>query len=72
MGGLPAGEEESAFVQILLPATAAAPPTAARTSLEVLHPGGCLIRVPGECDTGLLARVLSVLDAPSRPREGVR
>lgn len=55
--------DNSAFVRVLLP-TAAAP-------LEVVHPGGCLIRVPGDCDTGLLASVLAVLDAGSRSRDGV-
>lgn len=57
------GNENSPFVRVL-PPTVAAP-------LEVMHPGGCLIRVPGDCDTGRLASVLAVLDAGSRSRDGV-
>lgn len=56
--------DNSPFVRVLLPSAA--------TPLEVVHPGGCLIRVPGDCDTGLLASVLAVLDAGSRAAEGAR
>lgn len=53
---------ESAFLRVLLPAVAA--------PLEIVHPQGCVIRVPHDGDPTALARVLAVLDAAHRMRGG--
>jgi len=49
-------EHESAFVPVRLPVFSAGP-------IEVVHPGGCVVRVPPGFDTASLRRVLDTLDS---------
>jgi len=49
---------ESAFIPIRLP-------VARDSSMEVVHPQGCVIRVSSLFDTHMLRRVLAALDAPA-------
>ena len=50
-------ENEPAFIPVRLPVFSAEP-------IEVVHPGGCVVRVPAGFDTDSLRRVLDTLSAP--------
>jgi transposase len=52
----------SAFVPIRLPVSL-------NSSIEVVHPQGCVVRVPPLFDTLTLRRLLAALDAPARTSE---
>ena len=49
-------ENEPAFIPVRLPVFSAEP-------IEVVHPGGCVVRVPAGFDTDSLRRVLDTLSA---------
>ena len=50
-------EDEPAFIPVRLPVFSEGP-------IEVVHPGGCVVRVPAGFDTDSLRRVLDTLSAP--------
>ena len=52
--------DEARFVPVRLPLFSAAP-------VEVVHPGGCVVRVPVGFDPMSLRRVLETLDPTSSP-----
>lgn len=55
-------QAEFPFVSVRLPVLSQVP-------IEVLHPGGCVVRVPAEFDPSLLRRILVTLDLSSESRE---
>ena len=55
--GASQAEDEPAFIPVRLPVFSAG-------SIEVVHPGGCVVRVPAGFDTDSLRRVLDTLSAP--------